>query len=245
MIFLPRREGMVCAATLTLAFALIPSAAEGAAEALRAAPGPRGSASAESAAGAASASSGSRSAGAASGAAAAAASSNAGASSAWGEGNVRSPRTHESLAALQKAVRKRRAQMTAVWKRRARKAVEYAHAQRGRPYVWGGTGERGFDCSGLVQQAWRHAGVTIPRVSHDQYEQITTKVSRDNLRPGDLVFFNRLRHVGIYVGGGRFVHAPRTGRPITVEGLKGRYAHTYAGAVRPGWEPLPPVPSGT
>nr|BFE33562.1 hypothetical protein GCM10010200_058130 [Actinomadura rugatobispora] len=146
---------------------------------------------------------------------------------------------------MQQAVRKRRVQMKATWTRRARKAVEYAYAQRGRPYVWGGTGEYGFDCSGLVQQAWRQAGVWIPRVSHDQYERIPTKVARNDLRSGDLVFFNRLRHVGIYIGGGRFVHAPRTGRPITVDRLQGRYARTYAGAVRPGWEPLPPIPTGT
>ena len=239
MIFLNGREGMVCAATATLAFALIPSTAEAA----PAIPGPVGSASADSAAGAAAASSASRSATAGSAAGSATAASGTGASSASGEAAVRPPRAHRSLAELQQAVRTRRAQMIAAWKRRARKAVAYAHAQRGRPYVWGGTGERGFDCSGLVQQAWRHAGVSIPRVSHDQYAKIPTKVARDKLRSGDLVFFNGHRHVGIYVGGGRFVHAPRTGRPITLEQLKGRYSRTYAGAVRPGWEPLPPIPT--
>ncbi|GLW61857.1 hypothetical protein Arub01_01010 [Actinomadura rubrobrunea] len=147
------------------------------------------------------------------------------------------------LAALQRSVRLRRAQMVAKWQRRADRAVAYALRQRGRPYVWGGTGRYGFDCSGLVQRAWRRAGVKIPRVAASQYRAINPKIKRHDLRPGDLVFFNRLNHVGMYVGRNRFIHAPRPGRRVTIERLRGYYRSRYVGAVRPAWRPLPPVPS--
>ncbi|MFC6884142.1 MULTISPECIES: C40 family peptidase [Actinomadura] len=147
------------------------------------------------------------------------------------------------LAAVQKAVRAKRAKLEAQWERRAERAVGFALRQKGRPYVWGGSGGRGFDCSGLVQQAWRRAGVSIPRVTTAQYRRIRTKVARTKLRPGDLVFFNRLAHVGMYVGRNRFVHSPRTGRTITTERLRGYYRQNYVGAVRPAWKKLPPVPT--
>ncbi|GLZ10282.1 hypothetical protein Acsp04_05170 [Actinomadura sp. NBRC 104425] len=147
------------------------------------------------------------------------------------------------LAALQRSVRLRRAQMLARWQRRADRAVSYALRQQGRPYVWGGTGRRGFDCSGLVQRAWRRAGVRIPRVAASQYHNINPKIRRRDLLPGDLVFFNRLNHVGMYVGNGRFVHSPRPGRRVTVERLRGHYRSRYVGAVRPAWRRLPPVPT--
>ncbi|WP_067488487.1 C40 family peptidase [Actinomadura hibisca] len=147
------------------------------------------------------------------------------------------------LAALQRAVRKQRAQMIAQWDRRADRAVRHALKQLGRPYVWGGTGPNGFDCSGLMQQAWKQAGVTVPRVSYDQYRKVRTHIARKNLRPGDLVFFNKLGHVGMYVGDQHFVHAPRPGRTVTLEKLRGYYDTGFVGASRPGWKPLPEVPT--
>ncbi|ACY99542.1 NLP/P60 protein [Thermomonospora curvata DSM 43183] len=141
-----------------------------------------------------------------------------------------------------RTVRYRRAKLIEQWQRRADRAVRFALKQRGKPYQWGATGPHSYDCSGLVQQAWRRAGVSIPRVSQAQYHGIRTKVPRDRLRPGDLVLFNGLRHVGMYIGRGRFIHAPRTGRTITVERLRGYYARSYVGAVRPAWPRLPKVP---
>ncbi|REE98491.1 C40 family peptidase [Thermomonospora umbrina] len=149
----------------------------------------------------------------------------------------------QALAWRQRAARAKRARLIAQWQGRADRAVNFAMAQRGKPYRWGGTGPYGYDCSGLVQRAWRRAGVTIPRVTHDQYRGIRKKVQRRNLRPGDLLLFNGLRHVGMYVGDGRFVHAPRPGRSITTERLRGYYARSYVGAVRPAWPRLPEIPT--
>lgn len=147
------------------------------------------------------------------------------------------------LAALQRAARRHRARLEARWQQRADRAVGFAKSQRGKPYVWGGTGRRGYDCSGLVQRSWRRAGVSIPRVAAAQYRRIRTKVARSRLRPGDLVFFNHLGHVGMYVGHGRFIHSPRTGRHVTVERLRGYYRKRFVGARRPAWRPLPPIPT--
>jgi cell wall-associated NlpC family hydrolase len=149
----------------------------------------------------------------------------------------------QMLAARQRAVRQKRARLIAQWQGRADRAVRFALKQRGKPYRWGATGPNSYDCSGLVQRSWRKAGVSIPRVTHAQYHGIRKKVSRHRLRPGDLVLFNGLRHVGMYVGRGRFVHAPSTGRTVTTERLRGYYARSFAGAVRPAWPRLPQVPS--
>ncbi|MFG2002332.1 C40 family peptidase [Spirillospora sp. NPDC048911] len=148
----------------------------------------------------------------------------------------------ELLASMQQAVRAKRARMEAQWQQRANRAVRFALDQRGRPYVYGDTGRRGFDCSGLVQQAWRRAGVSVPRVAAAQYQRIRNRVARNKLRPGDLVFFHGLGHVGLYLGKSRFIHAPRTGRRISVERLSGHYRASYVGAVRPAWKPLPAIP---
>ncbi|MBW8487543.1 C40 family peptidase [Actinomadura parmotrematis] len=147
------------------------------------------------------------------------------------------------LAELQQAVREQRAKLVSSWEAKAEKAVRFALQQRGRPYVWGGTGASGYDCSGLVQQAWRNAGVAIPRVTTDQFAGVRTHVARTQLRPGDLIFFNRLAHVGMFLGGDRFVHSPRPGRTVTVEKLRGHYRTNFAGAVRPGWKKLPAIPT--
>ncbi|MFE0201143.1 C40 family peptidase [[Kitasatospora] papulosa] len=94
-----------------------------------------------------------------------------------------------------------------------RAAVAFARAQLGVPYRWGGTGRGGYDCSGLVQAAWRSAGVALPRTTYAQV-RAGTRIHRAALRPGDLVFTHRLGHVQLYAGGGRVIEAPRPGAVI-------------------------------
>ncbi|GGL04369.1 hypothetical protein GCM10014719_03200 [Planomonospora parontospora subsp. antibiotica] len=119
-------------------------------------------------------------------------------------------------------------------KAKAAKAVSVAKRQVGAPYRWGGTGPRAFDCSGLAQYSWRKAGVRLPRITHSQYRAVRKKVSWRSLRPGDLLFFYGKGHVGIYVGKGRMVHAPSSGRTVRIVKLKNYYRSSFAGAVRPG-----------
>ena len=109
----------------------------------------------------------------------------------------------------------------------------------GVPYRWGGNSPKaGFDCSGLVRYVYREAlGVELPRVAAAMGRQ-GVKVQRTQLRPGDLVFFNtqrrRFSHVGIYVGKGRFVHAPSAGKSIRLAKLNNPYwRKRYNGARRP------------
>ena len=137
---------------------------------------------------------------------------------------------------LRHAVRNKRAQLAARWQARADQAVRFAYRQRGKPYRWGGTGPHAYDCSGLVQRAWRAAGVSIPRVTYGQF-RINPHISRHRLRPGDLVFFHGLGHVGIYVGNSRFIHSPHSGSHVRVDRLRGYYRGAFAGAVRPAWQP--------
>jgi cell wall-associated NlpC family hydrolase len=114
-----------------------------------------------------------------------------------------------------------------------RKALEYAYAQLGKPYIWGGTGPKGYDCSGLTMMAWRAAGVNIPRVVPDQYAA-TRHVSKSDLQPGDLVYFDDFGHEGMYVGGGRFIHAPHTGSVVKFDSMSNPwYVSHYVGASRP------------
>jgi cell wall-associated NlpC family hydrolase len=147
-----------------------------------------------------------------------------------------------ALVALQRRVRVKRAHMVARWQSRANRAVRFAYRQRGKPYRWGGTGPRGYDCSGLVQRSWRAAGVRIPRVTYGQY-RIRTHISRRSLRPGDLVFFRGLGHVGMYVGRGKFIHSPHSGSHVKTERLRGYYRRAFVGAVRPAWHRLPRIPT--
>ena len=101
----------------------------------------------------------------------------------------------------------------------------------GVPYVWGGESPSGFDCSGLVQYVYGKLGVHLPRTSFAQYNA-GRHVSRSDLRPGDLVFFDALGHVGIYIGGGRFIHAPHTGTRVQIGTLAGWYSEHWSGATR-------------
>jgi cell wall-associated NlpC family hydrolase len=112
----------------------------------------------------------------------------------------------------------------------AAKAVAYAKAQLGKPYVWAAEGPNSFDCSGLTMSAWRSAGVSIPRVALAQYG-IGRHIGRSALQPGDLVFFgNPIHHVGMYVGGGMMIEAPYTGQVVRYHTID---RSDYAGATRP------------
>jgi cell wall-associated NlpC family hydrolase len=102
----------------------------------------------------------------------------------------------------------------------------------GVPYSWGGSTPSGFDCSGLVAYAYAQVGVSLPHSSYSQYGY-GVSVSKDELQPGDLVFFDGLGHVGIYIGGGQFIHAPHTGDVVKISSLgESWYAATYVGARR-------------
>lgn len=114
------------------------------------------------------------------------------------------------------------------------KAVAFAYAQLGCPYVFGGTGpcSSGFDCSGLTQAAWAAAGVSIPRTSEEQWAGLP-HVSTSSLQPGDILVFNGAGHVGIYVGNGQLIDAAHTGVPVELVAFSGWYVSTLDGAVRP------------
>jgi cell wall-associated NlpC family hydrolase len=112
---------------------------------------------------------------------------------------------------------------------RAAAAVSYAYQKLGSPYVWGATGPNAFDCSGLIQAAYSSAGVSLPRTT---YAQINAgqRVSRSELRPGDLVFFySGISHVGIYVGDGQMIHAPNPTAPVRLAPID---QMPFAGATR-------------
>ncbi|MDE3724244.1 NlpC/P60 family protein [Nocardiopsis sp. N85] len=112
-------------------------------------------------------------------------------------------------------------------------ALDFAYAQIGKPYIYGGTGPNGYDCSGLTQAAWRHGGVDLPRTTYSQAEVGTRIYDMNALQPGDIMFFSSLGHNGLYAGNGQMVHAPRTGRNIEVVGLAAYWAGQFQFAVRP------------
>ncbi|MFC9387177.1 C40 family peptidase [Streptomyces venezuelae] len=112
----------------------------------------------------------------------------------------------------------------------AKKAIAFATAQIGRPYVWGAEGPDSYDCSGLTQRAWGVAGRPIPRTSQEQW-RLLPHVDIKDMRPGDLiVYFKDASHIGMYVGNGAIVHAPRPGRDVT---LAGAGSMEILGVVRP------------
>ena len=110
-------------------------------------------------------------------------------------------------------------------------AVRWAQSKLGSPYVWAADGPNSFDCSGLTMWAYRQVGVSLPHFAAAQINR-GRRVSRGNLQPGDLVFFGSpIHHVGMYVGGGDFIHAPHTGDVVKISSLGSR--GDYVGACRP------------
>ena len=102
----------------------------------------------------------------------------------------------------------------------------------GVPYVWGGASPSGFDCSGFSMYVYAQLGVSLPHHAASQYN-VGTPVSKDQLQAGDLVFFNGLGHMGIYIGGGQFIHAPHSGDVVKISSLSDSwYASTWVGARR-------------
>ena len=102
----------------------------------------------------------------------------------------------------------------------------------GVPYRWGGASpSTGFDCSGFTMYVYAQIGVSLPHYTGAQWN-MGSPVSRGDLQPGDLVFFNGLGHMGIYVGGNNFIHAPHTGDVVKISSMTGWYASTYVGARR-------------
>jgi peptidoglycan DL-endopeptidase CwlO len=117
----------------------------------------------------------------------------------------------------------------------AEKAVAFVFAQLGCPYSYGSTGpcSIGFDCSGLVMSAWAAAGISIPRDTYSQYAALP-HVSLSDLQPGDLVYYNGIGHVAMYVGGGMIIDAPTYGQPVRELSMKTAwYSSTVDGAARP------------
>ncbi|MFJ9350899.1 NlpC/P60 family protein [Streptomyces sp. NPDC101237] len=112
----------------------------------------------------------------------------------------------------------------------AARAVDFAMAQIGKPYVWGAVGPSSYDCSGLTSTAWAAAGHPIPRTSQAQWQGLT-RVSLASVQPGDLIIYYDATHVGMYIGGGRVVHAPRPGRTVTIAPAA---SMPIVGVVRPG-----------
>ncbi|WP_271216325.1 C40 family peptidase [Streptosporangium carneum] len=112
---------------------------------------------------------------------------------------------------------------------KAAEAARWALTQQLKPYVWGAEGPNSFDCSGLVMWAYQKVGISLPHYTGDQWTA-GTRVSRNELRPGDLVFFySDLHHVGIYIGAGLMVHAPQTGDVIHITTIDNR---PFVGGVR-------------
>jgi cell wall-associated NlpC family hydrolase len=102
--------------------------------------------------------------------------------------------------------------------------LAFAREQVGDPYQWGADGPDAWDCSGLTMRAWQQAGVYLPHYTQAQYDA-GTPITADQLRPGDLVFWSTssspsgIHHVALYLGDGMIVHAPRTGRDVSIESM--------------------------
>jgi cell wall-associated NlpC family hydrolase len=119
----------------------------------------------------------------------------------------------------------------------AGRAVAFAKAQLGKPYIFGAEGPNSFDCSGLTQSAWKAAGISIPRVAADQWRAMVN-ISPALIRPGDLVVYKGGGHIAIYIGGGKIIEAPRPGKTVqTAPFRSGWYADNFTAVVRPAGLP--------
>jgi peptidoglycan DL-endopeptidase CwlO len=115
----------------------------------------------------------------------------------------------------------------------AEKAVAFAYAQLGKPYQWGATGPDSYDCSGLAQAAWAAAGVAIPRDTYEQWAALP-HIASSAIQPGDLLYYDGVGHVAIYVGDGYIIDAPQTGMDVErIPMDTSWYASTFVGAARP------------
>jgi cell wall-associated NlpC family hydrolase len=115
----------------------------------------------------------------------------------------------------------------------AERAVAFAYAQLGKPYQWGATGPGSYDCSGLAQAAWAAAGVAIPRDTYEQWAALP-HISSSAIQPGDLLYYDGVGHVAVYVGDGYIIDAPQTGMDVQKIPMNtGWYASTFVGAARP------------
>jgi cell wall-associated NlpC family hydrolase len=122
------------------------------------------------------------------------------------------------------------------------RVVDYARRLLGVPYIWGGDSPAGFDCSGFVRFVYAHFGIRLPHSSYADFD-LGLQVARGDLRPGDLVFFDGVGHVGMYIGGGRFIHAPHSGTAVQITSLSDPwYRAGYDGARR--LLPIFPFPPG-
>jgi cell wall-associated NlpC family hydrolase len=121
------------------------------------------------------------------------------------------------------------ARLPVVGNSKGAQALRHAMGKIGKPYVWGAAGPNSFDCSGLVMWAYRQVGISLPHYTGAQWNA-GARVSRAQLQPGDLVFFySDLHHVGLYIGGGKMLHAPQTGDVVKIVPMGGR---PFAGGVR-------------
>jgi peptidoglycan DL-endopeptidase CwlO len=115
----------------------------------------------------------------------------------------------------------------------AEQAVAFAYAQLGKPYQWGATGPGSYDCSGLAEAAWAAAGVAIPRDTYEQWAALP-HIAASAIQPGDLLYYDGIGHVAMYVGDGYIIDAPQTGLDVErIPMSTGWYAATFVGAARP------------
>ena len=136
----------------------------------------------------------------------------------WASPPVRSPRPVSTAPSVARASVDVAATHAKTTESVPRSLVRIALTYLGAPYRWGGFTPAGFDCSGFVKYLHAKVGISIPHNVAAQY-RYGTPVSKDELQPGDLVFFDRLRHNGIYIGHGQFIHASRTGEGVRISNL--------------------------
>lgn len=141
-------------------------------------------------------------------------------------------RAEGALGAVDRAAHASHASHALVVAEKEAQIVSYARHFLGVRYVYGGTTPRsGFDCSGFTRYVYAHFGIDLPHYSGAQFD-MGRRVARASLRPGDLLFFDGLGHVGLYIGDGKFIHAPHSGTTVSVDTLAGWYSGRYDGARR-------------